>query len=324
MARMRIVELWRYPVKSMGGERLDAVDVDARGVHGDRLWAVRDLELGAVTTARRLPALMGCTARFTGEPPADAGPGVAAEVVVTFPDGQERSSGDPEVHELLSVLVGRRVELVPLPALDDRAAYRGPLATQNDIRRQFDIPADEPLPDLSMFPVRRLAELARYATPVGMFADAYPLHLLTRASLAAMGEHAPGATFDSRRFRPSVLLDTDDAPGLVENGWLGGTLTNGTTVVRAEIPTIRCSMPARPQPGLDAEPDVVRTVRRRAEGCLGVYAEVQRGGRLTVGDTLTYTPAQAPSPLRAAAGRVGGVAKRGAMKASNVVMPKGR
>lgn len=34
-----------------------------------------------------------------------------------------------------------------------------------DIRRQFTIPDGEPLPDFSMFPVRKLAELARYATP---------------------------------------------------------------------------------------------------------------------------------------------------------------
>lgn len=321
---MRIAELWRYPVKSMGGERLDAVEVDARGVHADRLWAVRDLELGAVTTARRLPVLLGCSARFAAEPPPDAGPGVVAEVVITFPDGEERASSDSEVHELLSALTGRRVELTPLPPVGDRAAYRGPLATQNDLRRQFDIPDDEPLPDFTMFPVRKLAELARYATPVGTFADAYPLHLLTRASLASMAEQAPGATFDPRRFRPSVLLETDDAPGLVENGWLGGTLTNGTTVVRPQIPTIRCSMPARRQPGLKAEPDVVRTVRRQAEGCLGVYAEVARGGRLAVGDTMTFTPAAAPTPFGAAAGRLRAAARRGAVKASGVVMPKGR
>lgn len=321
---MRIAELWRYPVKSMGGERLDAVDVDARGVHADRLWAVRDLELGAVTTARRLPVLMGCSARFACEPPRDAGPGVVAEVVVTFPGGEERASSDPEVHTLMSALTGRRVELTPLPPVGDRAAYRGPLATQDDVRRQFDIPDDEPLPDLTMFPVRKLAELARYATPIGTFADAYPLHLLTRASLAAMSEQAPGATFDARRFRPSVLLDTDDAHGLVENGWLGGTLTNGTTIVRPEIPTIRCSMPARRQPGLEAEPDVVRTVRREAQGCLGVYAEVEHDGRLTVGDTMTFTPAAAHTPLGAAAGRVRDAARRRVVRASGVVMPKGR
>lgn len=324
MVPMRIAELWRYPVKSMGGEQLDAVDVDARGVHADRLWAVRDLELGAVTTARRLPVLMGCSARFAAEPPADAGPGRVTEVVITFPDGEQRTSSDPDVHERLSALTGRRVALTPLPPVSDRAAYRGPPLTQRDLRRQFDIGDDEPLPDLSMIPVRKLAELARYATPVGMFADVYPLHLLTRASLEAMAEQAPGATFDPRRFRPSVLLETDDAPGLVENGWLGGTLTNGTTVVRAEIPTIRCSMPARPQPGLPAAPDVVRTVRRQAEGCLGVYAEVARPGRLTVGDTMTFTPAAAPTPLGGAAGRLRDTARRGAVRASGKVMPKGR
>jgi hypothetical protein len=224
----------------------------------------------------------------------------------------------------LSALTGRRVELTPLPPVRDRAGYRGPLATQNDLRRQFDIPDDEPLPDLSMFPVRKLAELARYATPVGTFADAYPLHLLTRASLAAMTAQAPGATFDPRRFRPSVLLETGDVPGLVENGWLGGTLTSGSTVLRPQIPTIRCSMPARSQAGLAAEPDVVRTVRRQAEGCLGVYAEVAHGGHLTVGDTMTFTPAAAPTAFAAAAGRLRDAARRRAVKASGAVMAKGR
>ncbi|WP_354701951.1 hypothetical protein DSM112329_02293 [Paraconexibacter sp. AEG42_29] len=321
---MRIAELWRYPVKSMGGEQLDAVEVDQRGVHADRLWAVRDLQLGAVTTARRLPMLLGCSARFVGAPPADAGPGVGAEVLVTFPDGEERSSSDPAVHELLSALTGRRVRLVPLPPVTDRAAYRGPLATQNDLRRQFGIPDDEPLPDLTMFPVRKLAELARYATPVGTFADAYPLHLLSRASLAAMHGHTPGSDFDRRRFRPSILLESDDAPGLVENGWLGGTLTSPETVLRPQIPTIRCSMPAREQPGLEAEPDVVRTVRRQADGCLGVYADVVSGGRLEVGQELTFEPAAEAAPLAAVATRLGDAARRAGLRASNVLMPKGR
>ncbi|MER7750577.1 MOSC N-terminal beta barrel domain-containing protein [Kitasatospora sp. NPDC097643] len=37
-----IEQLWRYPVKSTGGERLDSVEVDRRGLAGDRLYAVRD------------------------------------------------------------------------------------------------------------------------------------------------------------------------------------------------------------------------------------------------------------------------------------------
>ena len=42
-----------------------------------------------------------------------------------------------------------------------------------------------------MFPVRKLAELARYATPVGALYDAYPILLLTRASLRALAERSP-------------------------------------------------------------------------------------------------------------------------------------
>ena len=112
---MVVRELWRYPVKSMGGHRIAAVDIDERGVHADRLWAVRDLKIGAVTTARRLPVLMQCSARFATEPPPQAGPGHATEVIVTFPDGAEISSADRAVDAKLSQLVGRQVELFPLP-----------------------------------------------------------------------------------------------------------------------------------------------------------------------------------------------------------------
>ena len=63
-----VTEIWRYPVKSMGGERLDNVAVDERGVVADRMWAVRDPELGSITTARRRPALLRCGARYAADP----------------------------------------------------------------------------------------------------------------------------------------------------------------------------------------------------------------------------------------------------------------
>ena len=56
-------------------------------------------------------------------------------------------------------------------------------------------------------PAQLLAELARYATPVGALYDAYPILLVTRASLRALAERAPGSQFDVRRFRPNVLID---------------------------------------------------------------------------------------------------------------------
>jgi len=39
-----IRELRRYPVKSMGGEILDAAEIDPRGLRGDRWYAVEDAE----------------------------------------------------------------------------------------------------------------------------------------------------------------------------------------------------------------------------------------------------------------------------------------
>jgi MOSC domain-containing protein len=93
-----------------GRERLDNVAVDERGMVADRMWAVRDPELGSITTARRRPALLRCGARYAGDPL-----GSAPEVVIVLPDGEEISSADPAVHARLSELVGSEVRLEPIP-----------------------------------------------------------------------------------------------------------------------------------------------------------------------------------------------------------------
>ncbi|MFE2721465.1 MOSC domain-containing protein [Kitasatospora sp. NPDC059327] len=56
-----IEQLWRYPVKSTGGERLDSVEVDERGLAGDRLYAVRDSagKLGSGKNTRRFRRMDG-------------------------------------------------------------------------------------------------------------------------------------------------------------------------------------------------------------------------------------------------------------------------
>jgi uncharacterized protein YcbX len=55
---MRVIEIWRYPVKSMPGERLDAATIGPHGIDGDRALALRDRTTGLVLTARREPALL--------------------------------------------------------------------------------------------------------------------------------------------------------------------------------------------------------------------------------------------------------------------------
>jgi len=319
-----VAEIWRYPVKSMGGERVGESAIDVRGLHADRMWAVRDVELGTFTTARRWPVLLRCSARFADDPAGrSAGPGDVLEVLVTFPDGTELSSADAAIHDRLSDLIGKPARLEPLPALSEKKAYRTPQATKSDLRRQFLLADDEPLPDFSMFPVRKLAELARYATPVGALYDAYPLLVLTKASLRAMEQLAPGSQFDVRRFRPNVLIDLGGAD-LAEFAWCGGRLRGAHVSLSTDIPTVRCSIPTRQQGDLPSDPNILRTLNAHADRCLGVYTTVVRGGTLAEGEALEFEPPKRPSAA-ATFGRARATGlKRGALRAFDALMPHGK
>jgi uncharacterized protein YcbX len=307
----------------MGGERLRKSGIETRGLHADRMWAVRDVEKDTFTTARRWPVLLQCSARFVDDPAGRAAePGDVLEVIVTFPDGSEVSSSDDAIHDRLSELIGKPARLESLPALSEKRRYRTPQATKADIRRQFTIPDGEPLPDFSMFPVRKLAELARYATPVGALYDAYPILLLTRASLRALAEHSPGSQFYVRRFRPNVLIECDGAE-FVDFSWCGGRIAAPDVSFDVEIPAIRCSIPTRPQGDLPADPDVLRTINAHADHCVGAYANVARAGMLAEGEPLAFERTRGTSTAATAA-RAGTTAlKRRALRVVDALMPRG-
>jgi uncharacterized protein YcbX len=318
-----IVEIWRYPVKSMAGERLDAVAVAERGMHADRMWAVRDPALGSITTARRQPALLLCSARYDEDPAGHpAVPGNAPDVVITLPDGTEVASSDPQVHARLSEVVGTEVRLVPLPPPSEKELYGGPKETKAEIRATFGLAADEPLPDLSILPLRMLTELSRYVTPLGSLADSYPIHLITLTSLATMADLAPGSDFDVRRFRPNFVIKTDEGDSLPENSWLEAELALPNAVLRGEIPTLRCVMPTRQQADLVSDPDVMHTVAKHARRCLGLYATVEQGGTVHVGDDLQVRRPAPPSRPAAIARAGKNGLKRGALRAANALLPK--
>lgn len=93
---MRVLELWRYPVKSMQGERIDVAEVGPDGLVGDRGWALFDSDTGLGLTARRVPDLLFGAGRVR--------PDGGAEVVL--PDGTATSDD-----AVLSAWLGRPVEL---------------------------------------------------------------------------------------------------------------------------------------------------------------------------------------------------------------------
>jgi hypothetical protein len=88
--------LSRYPVKSMGGERLDAVEIGVGGIPGDRAWAVRDEVRGGIRGAKKIPALMGLRARHTA-PPSPVGSS-AVEITLGRDLVVGQGAAQPQVH----------------------------------------------------------------------------------------------------------------------------------------------------------------------------------------------------------------------------------
>jgi len=119
MSDLRVSEIWRYPIKSVGGERVSIATVTELGILGDRGWGIFDVETGTVLTARRTPELLFASAALTG-----------ADVAITLPDGSELSSADAKTNPALSKWLDRPVELQA--AGDQGGTYEVPLDFEND------------------------------------------------------------------------------------------------------------------------------------------------------------------------------------------------
>jgi len=114
--------------------------------------------------------------------------------------------------------------------------------------------------------------------------DPSPLHLLTTGALDHLGTLLGEVTIDSRRFRPTVLLETSGQPDFVEKSWIGLRLQLGQAVIRADEETKRCGMTLVAQPGLPENPEILRTILRQNRRNLGIYCTIDAPGLITVGD----------------------------------------
>ena len=101
--QLSVGSLYRYPVKSMLGETVDALDVDDRGARGDRQWALVDDVTGRVASAKQARlwrTLLTCSARL------DDG-----RVLISLPDGSTVTAGEDGVDDVLSEFLARRVRM---------------------------------------------------------------------------------------------------------------------------------------------------------------------------------------------------------------------
>ena len=278
-----IEEIWRYPVKSMAGERILGCTVSTLGIPGDRGWAVRDEKAGEIRGAKKLPMLMRCHASYVAEPDGSSVP--AADI--TFPDGSRTRVGDAQTEARLSELLGRPVTLWPVQPPDRSEFYRRAAPDNPDmmaeLREIFGRREDEPLPDLTMFS----SEIMEFTSPRGTYFDVFPIHLLTTASLQELAHLNPAANFDVRRFRPNFLIRSNDSVhGFDEAKWSGRTLRIGGMRLKIEMPTVRCVMPTLDQGELPKDPSVLRTIVKHAEQNVGLYASVSQAGKVKAGDEI--------------------------------------
>ncbi len=285
----RVRELHRYPVKSMAGESVADSRVEpGLGLTGDRAWAVRDLTVGEIRGAKKIPALLECGARYVDAP----GPKESARIELDLGELGRIRSDDPEASDRLSQRIGLEVRLCPRASAEDRAHYRRaePIIDQAaEIRRTSELLPDEPLPSMEHAP-EGIAELVEYVSPPGTYFDFFDLHLLSTRSLSSLSERAPDSVIAPRRFRPNLLVELEAPegadPAWPEIGWVGRTLAIGEAELEFVMPMLRCVMTTHPQGELPRDPSIMRTLVRECEMSLGVGAQVRRAGALRVGDEI--------------------------------------
>ena len=259
-----VAGLYRYPVKSMLGEAVTTMGIDEHGADGDRRLALVDVETGHVASAkhpRKWAGLLRLAAR-----------GDVGQAVIQTPDGNNVAADSPGIHQLLSRLVGRSVQLV-----DHR--QRGATLERPDPQKLLDLGLDANVNT----PV---IEIAR-ATPGHTFHDVAPLHAITTATLKQIGAEA-------LRYRPNLVLTAPPGyPPYAENDWADMELVIGEVRLRVLKPTHRCVIPTLEHGELPKAPDALRTVvaENRVQGpdakmlpCAGVYLDVITPGRIRVGD----------------------------------------
>lgn len=118
---MKVLELWRYPVKSLQGERLELAAVTTVGLEGDRRFALFDVDTGLGLTGRRVPELLFGSARLR----------VDGGVDITLPDGSVTADDDA-----LSAWLGRRVMLRSADAQVTRR-YENPVDFEDETTSEW-------------------------------------------------------------------------------------------------------------------------------------------------------------------------------------------
>jgi hypothetical protein len=254
----KVVSLWRYPVKSMRGEELDAAFVGFAGVYGDRLFAFRNAagpKGFPYLTGREQHEMLWYRPRFR------------------YP---EKAIQPPNLTEAEGIAPG----LNPV------------YAEAADLTVDVETPAGEVLAIDHPALLRLLGAGVRAAPTLTLvrseraLTDCRPVSLLSMQTMQQLGTEL-GAAVDQRRFRANVYVDFTSAGGFGEDGLVGRSLRLGPKVVLTILECDpRCAMiTLDPETGI-ANPAFLQQVAQAHDGMAGVYGAVLVEGTLRKGDAV--------------------------------------
>ncbi len=250
-----VAEVWRYPVKSMAGERLDEAFVGYAGIYGDRLFAFTHPAGPALFpyfTGRNNAAMVQYRPRFR-RPAAAARP--------------------PNVVEALSAGTG----ITPVYASAEELALE--VETPAGLIRPIDDPALAV--DLGGDAKLSLLRCDRAMT------DCRPVSLFSRQTAEKLAREME-RPIDVRRFRANLVVDLPDSDGFSEDAFVGKTIRIGDRVTIAVLERDpRCAMIGIDPDTAERDRDVPAWVVKAHEGRAGVYGAVLVEGLVRPGDTVT-------------------------------------
>ena len=265
MAALKVASIWRYPVKSMMGEELNACEVTEKGLLGDRAYGVIDNETGKLANAKnpkKWPNMFRYRAQFI-EPPEKEG--ATPPVRITLPDGRSMVSTDGEKNEMLSNSLKRNVQLSTV--------------SSSDVQFEGYIPEE-------IYELDNKGTVFTRTSPKDTFFDIDMVHIVTTSTINYLRKLAPDSRIEPRRFRPNLIIEVPDTEAFIENQWVGKTLTIGDVQLKISQETKRCIMTTLAQGDLPKDPNVLRTIVRKNAGSFGVYASVVKPGKVNVGDSV--------------------------------------
>lgn len=254
----KVESLWRYPVKSMGGERVEEAFVGFAGVYGDRLFAFKSPASSAslpYLTGREQEQMLLYQPRFR------------------YPD---RAARPPNLAEAEA----------DAPGLNPAVADPADLAVDVETPAGRTLAVDDPsLIDMLREGIDEKHMLTLVRSDRSM-TDCRPVSLFSVNTVWQLGEEL-GVDLDKRRFRANIYMDLEEGIGFAENDLVGKSLQIGSKMVvsiRERDP--RCKMITLDPDTAEANPDVLRNVVKAHNGTAGVYGAVMVEGIVRPGDAI--------------------------------------